>query len=129
MAIQVNGTQVIGNSRELTNIASVDATTAASITAAGVGGASTTYGDVGTYFYGLSSDQASGATLAAGMTTAGSTLGYYNYGGYIYPSYSFTYNNRKTSAGLSGTWRMMNGPLAGGAGGPYVDSSLHVRIS
>ncbi len=38
MAIQVNGTQVIGNSRELTNIASVDATTAASITAAGVGG-------------------------------------------------------------------------------------------
>tara|TARA_R110000787_G_scaffold72228_1_gene161117 strand:+ start:80 stop:1120 length:1041 start_codon:yes stop_codon:yes gene_type:complete len=37
MAIQVSGTQVIGNSRELTNIASVDATTAASITAAGVG--------------------------------------------------------------------------------------------
>lgn len=41
MAIQVNGTQVIGNSRELTNIASVDATTAAAIGAAGVGGAST----------------------------------------------------------------------------------------
>ena len=41
MAIQVNGTQVIGNSRELTNIASVDATTAASITAAGVGGGGT----------------------------------------------------------------------------------------
>jgi len=38
MAIQVSGTQVIGNSRELTNIASVDATTAASIQAAGVGG-------------------------------------------------------------------------------------------
>lgn len=38
MAIQVNGTQVIGNSRELTNIASIDATTAASITAAGIGG-------------------------------------------------------------------------------------------
>lgn len=38
MAIQVNGTQVIGNSRELTNIASVDATTAAAIGAAGVGG-------------------------------------------------------------------------------------------
>lgn len=39
MAIQVNGTQVIGNSRQLTNITSVDATTAAAITAAGVGGA------------------------------------------------------------------------------------------
>ena len=38
MAIQVNGTQVIGNSRELTNIASIDATTAAAIGAAGVGG-------------------------------------------------------------------------------------------
>ena len=38
MAIQVNGTQVIGNSRELTNIASVDATTAAAFGAAGVGG-------------------------------------------------------------------------------------------
>ncbi len=38
MAIQVSGTQVIGNSRELTNIASVDATTAAAIGAAGVGG-------------------------------------------------------------------------------------------
>ena len=38
MAIQVSGTQVISNSRGLTNIASVDATTAASITAAGVGG-------------------------------------------------------------------------------------------
>jgi hypothetical protein len=38
MAIQVNGTQVIGNSRELTNIASVDATTVAALSAAGVGG-------------------------------------------------------------------------------------------
>jgi len=38
MAIQVSGTQVISNSRGLTNIASVDATTAAAIGAAGVGG-------------------------------------------------------------------------------------------
>lgn len=39
MAIKVNGTTVINDSRALTNVASVDATTAASITAAGVGGA------------------------------------------------------------------------------------------
>jgi hypothetical protein len=39
MAIQVSGTEVISNARALTNIASVDATTAASIGAAGVGGA------------------------------------------------------------------------------------------
>ena len=38
MAIQVNGTQVIGNSRELTNITSIDATSAAAIEAAGIGG-------------------------------------------------------------------------------------------
>ncbi len=38
MAIQISGTTVINDSRGLTNIASVDATTAASITAAGVGG-------------------------------------------------------------------------------------------
>ena len=40
MAIQVGGTEVISNSRALNNIASIDATTAASITAAGIGGAS-----------------------------------------------------------------------------------------
>jgi hypothetical protein len=38
MAIKVGGTDVIDNSRGLKNIATVDATTAASITAAGVGG-------------------------------------------------------------------------------------------
>lgn len=41
MAIQVNGTEVISNSRALNNIASVDATTATAIGAAGVGGLST----------------------------------------------------------------------------------------
>ena len=35
MAIQVNGTTVIGNSRDLSNIASIDATTEAAITSAG----------------------------------------------------------------------------------------------
>jgi len=44
MAIQVNGTQVIGNSRELTNIASVDATTVATLNAGGVGGGGIAYG-------------------------------------------------------------------------------------
>ena len=51
MAIQVSGTQVIGNSRELTNIASVDATTAASITAAGVGGGGATGGGSDEIFF------------------------------------------------------------------------------
>ena len=38
MAIQISGTTVVNDSRQLQNIASVDSTTAASITAAGVGG-------------------------------------------------------------------------------------------
>jgi hypothetical protein len=42
MAIQVSGTEVISNARALNNIASVDATTAASIITAGVGGGSIT---------------------------------------------------------------------------------------
>ncbi len=41
MAIKVNGTTVINDSRALSNIASVDATTAAAIGAAGVGGQTT----------------------------------------------------------------------------------------
>ena len=41
MAIKVNGTTVINDSRALTNIASVDATTVAAIGAAGVGGLTT----------------------------------------------------------------------------------------
>jgi len=42
MAIQIGGTTVVNNSRALKNIASVDSTTAASITAAGVGGGGAT---------------------------------------------------------------------------------------
>jgi hypothetical protein len=38
MAIQVSGTEVISNARELSNIASVDATTVTSLNDAGVGG-------------------------------------------------------------------------------------------
>ena len=39
MAIKIGGTQVISNSQGLTNITSIDSTTAAAITAGGVGGA------------------------------------------------------------------------------------------
>ena len=51
--LQVNGTDVITNARELSNITSVDSTTAAAITAAGVGGS-----DPITY-YSLTSDNIS----------------------------------------------------------------------
>jgi len=45
MAIKVNGTTVINDSRALSNISSVDATTATAIGNAGVGGASTLISD------------------------------------------------------------------------------------
>ena len=48
MAIQVNGTTVINNSRQLTNIASVDSTTVAALGAAGIGG-SPSWNTEGTY--------------------------------------------------------------------------------
>ena len=41
MAIKVGGTEVVSNARQLSNIASVDATTVAALGAAGVGGGST----------------------------------------------------------------------------------------
>ena len=47
MALQINGTTVVNNSRALQNIASVDSTTAASITAAGVGGGGATSAEFG----------------------------------------------------------------------------------
>ena len=46
MAIQVSGTEVISNARALTNVASIDATTAASFAAGGVGGSTTLLQDV-----------------------------------------------------------------------------------
>jgi len=45
MAIQVNGTEVISNSRALNNIASADATTVATLNSAGVGGSVTLTAD------------------------------------------------------------------------------------
>ena len=45
MAIQVNGTTVIDNSRALNNITSVDSTTKSAIETAGVGGSTTNLGD------------------------------------------------------------------------------------
>jgi len=60
MAIKVNGTTVINDSRALQNVASVDATTAASMTAAGVGASPTkTWDNIGTINYGNRSSSVS----------------------------------------------------------------------
>ena len=126
MAIQVSGTQVIGNSRELTNIASVDATTAASIGAAGVGGASTTQGAVGTYIWGRPQNTSSYAvgTTASSLYSAG-----------------FPNNNAQARGGSSwyetfsqqhlesGTWRAMTNCLGSSQGLSGGFACLWARIS
>ena len=110
MAIQVSGTQVIGNSRELTNIASVDATTAASIQAAGVGGASGEQNFV-----------------AAEAITAGNVLGLNSVGkvanrGVILGANTQTYNNNQNEKVFYGTWDPDNEFFIYGIG-YYGDSS------
>ena len=59
MAIKVGGTEVVDNSRQLKNIASVDATTVAALGSAGVGGGG-----------GVVSMQASGGNVSAGDVVA-----------------------------------------------------------
>ena len=76
MAIQVNGTQVIGNSRELTNIASVDATTVAAFGAAGVGGVNATYTADGAISQGVFLNIKSGGLAKAGSASNDTVFSY-----------------------------------------------------
>ncbi len=92
MAIQVNGTQVIGNSRELTNIASVDATTAAAIGAAGVGGAS---GEQE-----FTADEALTAGDVLGLNASGNVV---KRGAFLGPN-AQTYNDAGNNRNFYGTW-------------------------
>lgn len=103
MAIQVNGTQVIGNSRELTNIASVDATSAAAMSAAGVGGSNVLASDVvlssSTYTF-----TATGTVIIQAIGAGGS--------GAIYCT-NYAQNGRGAA-------------VSGGAGGGYVRKAVAV---
>jgi len=108
MAIQVSGTQVIGNSRELTNIASVDATTAAAIGAAGVGTPQLYWGvtsmtngneNYATIVYNASTStwvsvSANNGNKVAASTDDGSTWTVYNTG--VSYSYGMATNNTGT---------------------------------
>lgn len=98
-------------------------------------GASTTFGAVGTYFAGFLevSALASGGYNSA-ATVSGSLLKYSLFGhdnpndsSYVFESVINT-STGFVSAGLSGTWRMMSGPLKWPDSGKSM-SSLFVRIS
>ena len=105
MAIKVNGTTVIDDSRNLVNIVSG-------------AGSSTTFGDVGTYTWGrpLSGTYYSGGNTASGLRAMATNWPYNTYwNGSVYENADYQ------SAALSGTWRSMNGSRNA--------TSLWVRIS
>lgn len=119
MAIKVNGTTVIDDSRNLSNVGGLKTVGGASVLGSGdiATGGSTTAGDVGTYallrFF--------GGIGTVGSTHSGSSLSYCcvtdSAGNNIIISYSGT---------PSGTWRIM-----GHGNGGFSDdkSSVFVRIS
>ena len=126
MAIKVNGTTVIDDSRNFTNIAGGFKTVnGTSVVGSGdiSAGASTTAGAVGTYFTGYYN---SGSRTAFGSTFAGSGLRSQVQGAGSTPYSSST--SVHSSAGLSGTWRAM-GDAEGYSQYNWLSGNLFVRIS
>jgi hypothetical protein len=115
MAIKINGTTVIDDSRNLVNIASG-------------AGSSTTYGAVGTYV--IAFILYNGTTLSSGDTFSASSLQYYeNTGNNTALGIKETIGSGdNVSTGLSGTWRMMNGDIYWYSNGDRY-GALFVRIS
>ena len=129
MAIQVSGTEVISNARALNNIASVDATTAASITAAGVGGSapaplaaeSITAGNVvtlqgGELYKGQDCTLFQGNTLNLNIDAAPYTQGFYQFEehpGKIFWAYQGPYSSYQNVYIIVGT--LNNGSVSWGS--------------
>ena len=118
MAIKVNGTTVIDDSRNITNVGGLKTVNGNSLVGSGdiSAGASTSYADVGTYVF---------ATIPGSYSQInGGTIG----GGSIRPANANDYRN----VSLSGTWRVM-GAAGYISGGTYpVEAyarTLYVRIS
>lgn len=112
MAIKVNGTTVINDSRNLQNVGGLKTVNGTSIVGSGniSAGASTTLGAVATYAF-LRRSSSSGS-YTPGETAAGSTL-----------RYSASEREQTTSTIPSGTWQCMGYAL-------YTDRpTVFVRIS
>ena len=124
MAIKVNGTTVIDDSRNLSNIAGgLKTVNSTSLLGSGniEAGASTTAGAVGTYIYGRpqsTTDYSFGDTASGVMPVSEVNN--------INPYYYTSWLNAHVGAAQSGTWRCMS--EAYGLGG-YGRPALWVRIS
>jgi hypothetical protein len=115
MAIKIGGTTVIDDSRNISNIAGgLKTINSTSILGSGniEAGASTTFGDVGTY--GLLNRGTTNLIASAGATIAGSNLNR------RHAVYNWIWQD---STAVSGTWRCMGYNNATNAG------TLWVRIS
>ena len=127
MAIQVNGTTVIDDSRNLSNVTGLKTINSTSILGSGdiAAGASTTYGDVGTYLLGYEDLE----RVTENTTIAGSSLfpaGIYGFAGFMSVDGGVGGNFTRGGTALSGTWRRM---FRANAGGGDFKIGLHVRIS
>lgn len=126
MAIKVGGTSVVNNSRKLQNIASLDATTAATIQSAIT--FPTSYAGVGTYTAaGRSYTSGGSGEVSGGTTLSGSSLKKPTGNGRN-PFLQVIPNSSTASSGLSGTWRQMT-PYQRYSVDDSTNMALWVRIS
>ena len=145
MAIKVNGTTVIDDSRNISNVGTVTATSFSGDGSALTGidtAPPTTFDAVGTYTsaFTLVND---GETLTGGTTRAASSLYIYKSEDYTAQGYGKAYQAFTTSiqisetskleaANISGTWRLLSGklgrPLTPYGNDAYLEG-LWIRIS
>lgn len=123
MAIQVNGTTVIDDSRNLSNVGGLKTVGGTSILGSGdiATGGSTTFGAVGTY---ILAGGGNATVYNPGDTESGSTLREFPSGQHFSNKVA---HNQTTAFGLSGTWRYMASYIFPGTN--YSANGLWVRIS
>ena len=128
MAIKVNGTTVIDDSRNLSNVGGLKTVNGTSIVGSGniSAGASSSSNAVGTYLFGYEDV----GNVTEGTTIAGSSLFPAGACGespqIVANSYSSSSSWHRGGNSLSGTWRRM---YRGNYGGTNWKIGLHVRIS
>ena len=132
MAIKVNGTTVIDDSRNLSNVGGLKTVNGTSLVGSGniSAGASTSQGAVGTYTWGLRKVNAPttvGSTASGIFSIQGSSTTINS--AWVHGSSSFY--NVTSSKAESGTWRAMHGIFGrdDGGGTGFAGQGLWVRIS
>jgi hypothetical protein len=132
MAIQVSGTTVIDDSRNLVNVIGLKTVNSTSLLGSGdiAAGASTTYGAVGTYVQALCNPNGviQGTTYAGSLLTPGGMKADGNvFGNDGFGSFSVALTGAQGTLQLSGTWRAMGRNNNGAA--IMNRLTLYVRIS